>query len=46
MTELLTFICTVLLSMFFGQILLKTVPYLIAQKDIFYIGDIEKIEQR
>lgn len=46
MTELLTFIRTVLLSMFFGQILLKTVPYLIAQKDIFYIGDIEKIEQR
>ena len=44
--DLLTFSCSVIISMVLCWIFLKTVPYLIAQKDIVYIGNIEKFKQR
>ena len=44
--DLLTFSCSVIISMVLCWIFLKTVPCLIAQKDIVYIGNIEKLQQR
>lgn len=40
--DLLTFSSSVIISMFLCWIFLKTVPFLIAQKDIIYIGKIER----
>ena len=44
--DLLTFSCSVIISMVLCWIFLKTVPFLIAQKDIIYIGNVEKFQQR
>ena len=44
--DLLTFSCSVIISMVLCWIFLKTVPCLIAQKDIIYIGNVEKLQQR
>lgn len=42
----IVFIIVTLLSSLSCWIFLKTVPFLIAQKDIVYIGNIEKFKQR
>ena len=42
----IVFIIVTLLSSLSCWILLKTVPFLIAQEDIIYIGNVEKFQQR
>ena len=44
--DLLTFSCSVIISMVLCWIFLKTVPCLIAQEDIIYIGNVKKFQQR